>query len=332
MKLKVLGSKLFLALLVLLAITSVLIVGCRGEEAQPTTTKPTYNKLTATLVPNINLDLYVYIGQDNPTMVPKEIIGSPFDLIAESLSLWGLAIEEGFTLGGKLTLTNANDAAQIFTQIPSQSKIWASVKDNHVYFVGGSGVAAEALKTPITKNDFKYYDDQEALAEVMLLPDGGTAKLVAVAVARPSQSLLKVIAKNIAPEASNTINTLQRWARLQIITAGLYTPQYLDITEILQGIEQGTIWESNLGILVSVKSELPGFLVSPIAGRFLDNAGFPKLNLGELTIYQGILDIGNGKTVPVLLRIEGSRIFISISGQKSYAEELITSIGKSLPD
>ena len=93
-------------------------------------------------------------------------------------------------------------------------------------------------------------------------------------------------------------------------------------------MERGTIWESDLGIVASVKSGLPGFLVSPIASRFLDNAGYTVADVGGLSLYKGSLDAGNGKSIPVLLSLEGSSMLVAASGKESYAQTLIASVNR----
>ena len=62
--------------------------------------------------------------------------------------------------------------------------------------------------------------------------------------------------------------------------------------------------------------------------KILIESDYTETELGEFTLYEGSLDIGEGKSIPVLVRIEGNRIFVAVSGQKSYAETLITSISK----
>ena len=59
---------------------------------------------------------------------------------------------------------------------------------------------------------------------------------------------------------------------------------------------------------------------------FLENNGYVETKLGGLTLYQGFLYVGGVKTMPILVRIEGNRIFAAMAGSESYAEALITGI------
>jgi len=198
-----------------------------------------------------------------------------------------------------------------------------------MYFVQGSGVVAEQLKTAISKNDFKYYNDQTALLEVAQLPNSGTTKLAAIAIVKPSKPLVNLVAKYSDSRTSSILDTLVTWGRVQVIAAGLCAPQQIDVADVMQKLALGTIWESDLGIVASVKSGLPGFLVSPAASRFLDDAGYTRANVGGLTLYKGSLNASSGKSVPVLLSLEGNRIFAAASGKESYAETIIAGVNRA---
>ncbi|MFC2067355.1 hypothetical protein ACFLUO_10000 [Chloroflexota bacterium] len=312
-------------LLILIVTIPIIGVGCEEEEIQAPSPLPGI-ALSSTLVPNTDFDVYIYVKQENPTIVPKEFIGATADIAAESLSLWGIPTEDSFTFGGGLTLATSSDAANIHSQILSQGNIWTSLSNLTIYFVQGSEYAADTLKSVISTNDFKNYDDQKALLEVSMFPNSGTTKLVAIAIAKPSKTILKLIARKVTPKTSELLDALLPVAKLEVITAGLYAPQQIDIAEIAKDTRLTSILESDVGILASVKSGLHSALFSTIVDKALDSAGYVKTTLGELTIYKGSLDAGNGKLVPILLRVEGNRIFAAISGTESYVETLITSV------
>lgn len=328
MKVKLINNKLLVTVLLLFLISTPLItVGCQEEVTQPPPTS-THSDLSTTLVPNIELDMYVYVKQDNPTTVPKDLVDTPLDVVSESLALWGIPTEDSIILGGGLTFVSAADAVKIHAQISGQAKIWTKLSERTIYFVQGSGIVAETMKAAISKNDFKYYDDENALREVALLPDSGTAKLAAIGIVIPSGTLMELIANNINPDYSGMVNTLLTQARLQVVTVGLYAPQQIDVAEITQRIERGSIWESDLGILALIKSGLPGFVVSPIIKNILDDAGYVETTIGELTLYKGSLDVGNGKDIPILIRVEGNRIYATVSGQESYVRMIIANTAR----
>ncbi|MFC2056940.1 hypothetical protein ACFLTO_05180 [Chloroflexota bacterium] len=328
MKVNIINNKLLVTVFLIFLMSILLIAGgCKEEVTKPQPTS-TLNDLSTTLVPNIDLDMYVYVKQDNPTIVYKNLVGTSLDVVAESLALWGIPTEDTFMLGGGLTFVSKADAAKIYAQVSDKVDIWTNLSERTIYFVQGSGTVAETIKAAISNNNFKHYDDQNALMEVALLPDGGTTKLAAIGIVIPSETLTKLIVNNINPNYSDMVNTLLTQARLQVITVGLYAPQQIDVTEIIQKIEHGSIWESELGILVLIKSGLPGFVVSPIVKEILDNAGYVETTIDESTLYKGTLDVNNGKEIPVLIMVDGNRIYVAVSGQESYAQTTITNAAK----
>lgn len=332
-KMKTTGTKLLITLIIVLIAAPIMSVACEeGEEVVPLPTPPPPTELSSTLVPNVPLDVYVYARQDSPTEIPAEMINVPDDIAVESWALWGyFPIDTPFddsAVGMGLTLTSASNASNLYARISLKEDGWKRLSGNTIYLVHGSGTAAESLKTAISNNDFKCYDDSEALDAVAALPSHGTTKPAAIAIAKPSEALIGFIAKDADPEDLGRINMILKLVNLKVIAVGLYSPHHIDIAEIAETMESdGSIFDLNLGLLLLVKSGYPGFLVEPAVKKFLTESKFTETSLGEFTIYKGAWDTESG-TVPVLVRIEGNRIFAAVAGQESYAETLITSINR----
>lgn len=319
---------IFFILIIVLVTIPITGMGCQGMEV-PSPAAVAGMELSSTLVPDIDLDLYVYVKQESPTTVPREIVGTAFDITTESLAMWGIATEDYFTFGGGLTMASAADASSTYGQIPPGRIIWTQLSEPVIYFVAGSGAAAESLKTAISSNNFKYYKNSEALYEVSLLPNGGTTRLAGVAIARPSQTLVKLISNEVNPDTSDLLDVLIKTANLEVVTAGIYAPEQINVVEIARGMELDTVLSSlssDVGILASIKSAWPSFVVSPIIVKALESAGYTKVNLGDLTVFKGYLDIGMGRTTPIILRVKDNRVFAAVAGQESYMETLISSV------
>jgi len=304
--------------------------GCEEEPeetAPAATTQPASGlMLSSTLVPDTDFDVYVYLKQEEPTVVSSSIVGTPADVSVIALALWGVAGEDAFTFGGALTFTGPDDAGAIHDQVTGHDEIWKLLSGRTIYFVHGSGQTLVAMKSAISENDFKVYDDEAGLVEMALLPDGGTTRLAGIAIARPSSTLVRLIARKAAPEASGLLDVLLKTANLQVITAGLYSAEQIDTKEITDEADLAGILEMEVGILASVKSAWPGVVVSPIVGKALESAGYEKAALGELTVYQGNLELDSGERVPVVMRVEGNRLFAAVSRTEAYAEMLISSV------
>ncbi len=321
-------AKLFITVLVLLMAMPIIGAGCQGK-GESLLTAPASGALLATLVPNMDLDVYVYVKQDGPTTLPADLIDAPIDIEVESLAIWGVRAGDDFAFGAALTLASASQAATVHSQITPKAATWAALSGSTIYVVQGSGTAASSLKTAITNNDFKYYDDNQALKALARLPGGGTTKLAGTAVVKPSKELIQYLAEDADPEGLGMINTILTIARLEVVAAGLYSPRQIDVARAAAAMkDNGSILDLDLGMLVVAKSGLPGFLVEPAVKKLLTEMEFTERSLGEFTLYQRSWDAGEGQAVPVLVRIEGNYTFAAISGEESYAETLISGINR----
>jgi len=320
-----LKTKLFILVLCLLIATPITGTGCQEEVRQPTAPSPSV--LSTTLVPDGPLDVYLYAKQSSPTTIPAKMIEVSQDVSLESLAIWGVPAEDDFALGFALTLTSDSEASIVYDEITLEEYGWKKLSGDTIYLVQGSGTAAESLKTTISNNDFKYYDDSESLKAVALLPDGGTTKLAAVALVKPSDALIDFITKAANTEGSDLINIVLNLVNLKVAVSGLYSPNQIDVAEIAEVTDiGGGIHNLDLGLLVLVKSGLPGFIVEFATEKFLTRYQFTESKLDELTVYKGSWDTHDGEAVHVLVRVEGSHLFAAVSGQEAYAETLITSV------
>jgi len=277
----------------------------------------------------MNLDIYVYIKQDRPTNLPSEIIDTPVDIDIDSLAIWGVSTEDDFAFGGAIILSEASQAAKVHSLIQAGKDTWTRLSGNIIYLVQGSSTAAESLKRAITSNDFKYYDDEKGLRAVSTLPDGGTTRLAGVAVARPSKPLIDFLARASDTEGLEMVNTIVSIGRLDVVAAGLYAPGQIDVKRLARMIDSGgDISTLDLGILVSVQSGLPGFIVEPAIKKLLTESEFAERSLDGLILYHRSFDSEGGGAVTALVRIDGNRVYGVISGSQSYAKTLITSINE----
>ena len=102
--------------------------------------------LAATLVPDINLDVYIYIKQLAHTTVPRNLIGLDIDIQIDSLAIWGVIKDDVYSIGGILNFPNALEASNLYSQLPQQSDVWTKLVGSSIYVVQGSDVPAETLK------------------------------------------------------------------------------------------------------------------------------------------------------------------------------------------
>lgn len=323
-----LGTRLLIPVLVLVVAGMVVSTGCQAEKRQLLPV-PSPMGLSSTLVPNVPLDVYVYMKQESPTSIPAKMVGASHDINVESLAVWGVPGEDSFAFGVGLTLTNAGGASDLFAGITREKYGWKMLSGNTIYLVRGSGTAASSLKTAISNKDFKLFDDAKLLKAAATLPDGGTTRLAAIALARPSKELLGLIPEEAGSEGLELVNTILKLVRLDVVVGGLYSARQIDIAKMAEMLESGgDILSLEVGVLALVKSRLPGFVVEPAARRFLAEAEFTRIEVGELTLYKGSQVVKEGMVIPVLVRLEGNYIFAALSGRESYERILLTSVNK----
>lgn len=320
-----LGSKLLILTLCLFLALPLFSIAC--QEAPMESQAPPTDELSETLVPNIPLDIYLYARQGSPTTIPAEMLNSSQDINIDSLAIWVVPSEDELAFGMALTFTQSHEASTIHNQIKLEERVWKKLSGNIIYLVYGTGSSTEALKTAIANNDFKHYDDEGAIQELAVLPNDDINKPAAVAIAKPTKALIESFCKVSNIRGSNLINAIINLVNFKIIVGGLYSPQYIDIFELVEEMNKGAnINDFDLGMLVSIKYGLPDTIVKLVVERFLLQAEFTKEQLGDLTVYKGFRDINNKGKACILIRVEDNHIFAAVSGQESYAENLITSI------
>ena len=303
-------------------------LSCEEEKNLEETTPPDRMGLSSTLVPDTDFDLYVYIKQESPTVVFKDVIGTPFDIEVVSMSIWGIATEETYALSGGLEFTSTAEATDMYSQVESVTDIWTSLSQETIYFAHGSGNVVNTFTSTISSNIFKYYDDEDAMAELAYFPDSSTTILTGIAIVKPSPTLVNVIVRNTTSDTAALLNVIFNTANLQIITTGLYSQHQINVSAIMENPELTNILASQVGILTSAKSALPGLVVGPIVKTALENTGYEEIIEGEFSVYKGYLALGLDNDIPVFFRVEDNRLFAAVSLQESYARLLINNIIK----
>lgn len=311
---------IFLAL-----ILSTIPLACTGS-GQPAAPTTIAGALATTMVPNVDLDMYVYMNQGTPTKVSRNLIGTANDITVESLAVWGIIKDDGYSLSGALTFTAASDASNINSRTPQQPGIWTKLSDRVIYFVQGNGTESDAVKNAVSNNNFKLFNDSQALAEVSNLPMGGTTKPAAIAIVKPNQAMVNLIKKYTSQDIAVTVQNIFDGAKPQVIVLGLYSSAPIDIADIMQRAANNTLWSANIGILGSINSIYPGVVFSPVAAKLLDGQNFPKELVGNLTVYKITVKTGEGQTIPLLINVDGNHVFAAVSGNEAYSQAMLTGI------
>lgn len=320
--------KSLIPVLALLVALPLLGAGCQGGE-KPFAPSPATQELSSTLVPNVPMDMYVYGKQESPTKIPMKMGGKEGYVEVDSLAIWGIPSGTDFAFGMGLTLKSAKEASYVSEQIAAGKELWKKLSENLVYLVYGTGPAAESLKNTILANNFKKYDNEKTLKALATMPTKGATKLAAVVLAEPTDALLGLATKNVKAESLSILSTMVKLGKFEVVAAGLYSPSQIDLVKMMDSMKnQRDMLNLDVGLMVMLKSGLPGLVVEPAVKKFLTEYKFAETKLGDLTIYKGSWDAGNGVTIPVLVRIEGNYVYGAVSGKESYSQTLLTSITK----
>jgi hypothetical protein len=311
-----------LCLLLILVMVPVIGTSCSGPE----TSGVIANTVAATLVPDTALDIYIYFNQGSPTKVPKGLLKISQDYSVESASIWGVIDNDVYSMAGALTFTNTADAGSLYSQLSSSKEYWTKLSDKTLYMVSGGGIPADKLKTAISNNSFKRFNDTKALAELSRMPYSDNARPAAVAIIKPSKAAMDLIKSQLGTETASTLDSAYNWGKPNMIVCGLYSAQKLDIADIAQRIGNGSFREMNLGVMVLVESSLPGLVFSPAVSRVLDSNGYAKISSGNLTMFQTSVNGPDGKPVPVLINVDGNQLFVTASVQQNFAQAMLMGI------
>jgi hypothetical protein len=314
-------SLVIVGLVLMMLILPFAAVGC--AEVSGTTAA----QLAATKVPPVDLDVYIYVDQQVPTKVPGSLTGAPMDISVQSLAVWGIVNSDTqYTISGALTFTNTADASAVFSQIPKLPNVYTRLKGSTIYFLQGSGGPAESIRSAINDNNFKNFDDKVALAEVSHLPSGGTTRPGIIGVIKPSKAAVNIVNQYLDQNTANTIDNVFTNAKPRIMAFGVFGSQPVDLADMAKRIAANTVWDLDLGAVVSMDSVYPGFIFSPIASRAISDQGFPEVRVGDISAFRDSVNTGNGKLIPIYLSVSGNHVFAVASGKDSYAQTLLTSI------
>jgi hypothetical protein len=320
-------NKITFVVLVLFVIFAVLGFGCLGEVEQIPFSNA--GSLSALLVPDSNLEFYVYAKQDRPTIVPATIINLSHDVRVDSMAIWGLPSDKALAFSAGLTFTTDKDASEIYASIEIEKDTWKLLRDNKIYVVRGVGKAAETLKTSISNNNFIRYTNESVLESVAMLPRGDRTKMLALAVAKPSKQVLDFAAGYMGTKDFEQVNRILKLLNPEMVMGGLYSPHQINVAKAIGVFERGGNPSSlDAGMLISIKSGFPGFVINSVVSNILKDYGFIESRLADFTVYKGFWSAPGDNIIPVFVRIEANYVFVSISAQEEYAQIMLTSIYK----
>jgi hypothetical protein len=311
--------------LLIIVLLATLLTGC--DQAPKTRPASGVMQVSEHLVPDVPLDVYIYLEQEKPTVVPAGTLNISRDAEVVSMSVWGVPYEDtDFSIGGALNFTNKDQAASVHTDMRVDGDTWLKLDGSTIYVVNGTGAAAATLRTALDKGNFKRYDDSDGLKAAAQLPDGGADDMVAIALLRPSQALIRFVTADADAETRDMVTGILALVQLKTAAAGVYASHYIDGAQITAIISGGGIEDSSLSVLGIVSAGLPGIIVAPLVENFLPEQGFTLETRGDLNIYlkQQVME-GGGK-MHLAVSIDGNTLVVGSAADRSKSVELVLGV------
>jgi hypothetical protein len=312
----------------LLCLLSFSFTGCNQVSNESGITigeTPSPIGLASTHVPNVDIDLYVRAEQENPTAVPSSMFKTPDDILIKSLAIWGTVVGNELVLGTGIKMASADDARILNDRINMGTNGWKMLSGDVLYIVYGSATGRQQLQGAISRQDFRRFDDAELLRAASRFPDNTTDRPIAVGVVRPGVELAHSLVMGATVEQTQQINNMIELVDPRAIAIGLYSPKPLDLAQVL-AVMQGQIEVSKLNIYTVglIESGRPGLLVENTAKTLLTRYGFEEVSFGSHTLYRMMIKTYQQQTIPLLVWLNGNRVFASAAMQETYAQQLLS--------
>jgi len=316
----------FKAGLLIMVMLATLVVAAGCDEAKGPAPCPGDTDFGQTLVPDLPLDVYVYLEQEGQTHLSAGTVEElPFDIDVVSLAIWGAASGDDFSFAAALTLGNAQQAGTAYAEITEEEGVWTKLSGAAIYFVHGSGPAAAALTAAIDSGSFKPYDDAEGLAAAADLAPGSDAeKMVAIAIFKPTPALIARFSEGEGETDLEMVNKVLSVTQLKVVAGAVYATDQLDVARIAAIMDEGgDVLDTGVSVMGMVRSGLPGMLVGLAVGKILAEQGSIEVEAGGETLYKLTENTETGKTLYIMVRVDGGKVFIAVSAEESRAVNLV---------
>jgi hypothetical protein len=290
--------------------------------------------LSSTRVPNVDIDLYLLAQQENPTAIPASVFKTPDHIMIKSLAIWGTVVGDELVLGAGVKMVSVEDARVLNERITMGADSWKMLSGDVLYLVYGSATAREPLKRAILNQDSKYFDDTELLRAASSLPNNTTDRPIAIGVIKPSIEFVNSLVKGASHEQTEQVTNMIKLVDPRAIAVGAYSPKALDVERVL-AVLQGRMAVSELNIytLGLIESGRPGLLVESTAKTLLTRYGFEEVSFGAHTLYRMMIKTNQQQTIPLLVWLNGNRVFASTAIQEAHAQQVISAaIAANLQD
>jgi len=309
-------------MVLIVVLTATLLGGCKRAPAE----EPAASAMQVSehLVPDVPLDVYVYLEQDRPTVMPAGTLDISRDAEVVSLAIWGVPYEDAdFSIGGALKFTGKEQAASVHGDMQVGADTWLKLNGDTIYVVKGNGAAAATLRTALENGRFKRYDDIDGLAAAQQLPEGGADEMVAIALVRPSTALIHYITADVENENVDTATGILALIKLKTVAAAGYTADYVSGERLTAIANSGQITDPGISLVAIVDASLPGIIAGPLVENFLSEQEFAAETCGEVQVYIKGQALETGEMMHLAVSVDGSKLVVASAADRGKAIKLV---------
>ena len=320
------GKRFSPVILLALSATAILVLaGCNPTLVETDPKLP--SGFLDTQVPDVELNAYLYASQEQPTIIPLELLlaevsvpsGTPTEVGMQRMAAWMGPDLKSF--GASLRFQDVQDATFVEEQMAERAReavqSWRDGAD--LQLARGSGPWVEGLRSALSNGSTVTF--QEAYPEVWelmrLLPASPPGEVVAAGFLLPTSTVIDSLASRaglnlgrFAP-ALGTVNVksvaFAAYSNQRIAFPTEVTPEYLQ--------------EYQIGAIYVARSSYPGLILSFFLDRFAGRVDLEKTQvIGESVLYREYED------VYLMVKVLGNTIFFTLAPSRDYAEELMAAV------
>lgn len=310
-----------LRLAYLLTALIVFTVNLTGCEATPAASPPLLPQGFAdTLVPNVNLEGYVYFNQGSPITISADILqGAAPQISADSAQVW--LGPDANSIGGAVNFKSEADAQSVSRLIKAAGEpVWNLASGQIIYAAyNDPGQWTASLKDAVNRQQMvspkiKY---PEISGDFAYFPNKPSVKPFAAGFIDLNGRLVESIGTRLGSSLTDYTSALGS-AKINHISFVLYGERPIEISS--RAMSEEYIKSLNLGVMVVGRSGYPGIAISLFFDKAMQDAGLTKYSVRGVDVYE--YPAGN---VRLLVARKGNVIYVAAALSKEIAENLLLS-------
>lgn len=294
------------------------VAGC---EVAPTVSPPLLPQGFAdNLVPNVNLEGYVYFNQGSPITISADILqGAAAQISMDSAQVW--LGPDANSIGGAVNFRNEAHAQSVSRLIKAAGEpVWNLASGQIIYAayndpgqwttslkdaVNQQQMVSPKIKYPEISGDFAYFPNKPPL------------KPFAAGFIDFNGRLVESIGTRLGASLTDYISAL-RSAKINHISFVLYGERPIEISS--RAMSEEYIKSLYLGVMVVGRSGYPGIAISLFFDKAMQDAGLTKYNVKGVDVYE--YPTGNVRS---LVARKDNVIYVAAALSKEIAEDLLLS-------